>query len=59
MVSGEENLIKLAQFSCVWALAAALAIMCMILNMAVSLKTTKHTDVNLTDDGCSIYTHTN
>lgn len=44
MVSGEANLIKVAQVSLVRALAAALARMCMILSRAVSLKNTKHTD---------------
>ena len=42
MVSGQENLIKVAQVSRVWALAAALARMCMILSRAVSLKNQKH-----------------
>lgn len=48
MVSGEENLIKVAQVSRVWAWAAALARMCIILSRAVSLKNTKHTGVELT-----------
>lgn len=47
MVSGEENLIRVAQVSRVWALAAALARMCMILSRTVSLKNTKYTDVKL------------
>ncbi len=38
IVSGEENLIKVAQVSWVWALAAAVARMCMILSRADSLK---------------------
>lgn len=47
MVSGEENLLKVAQVSRVCALAAALARMCMTLSRAVSLKNTKHTDFKL------------
>jgi len=50
MVSGEENLIKVAQVSWVWALAAALARMCMILSMEVSLKKTTTTTDPLNAD---------
>ena len=48
MVSGEENLIKEARVSLVWALAAALAIMCMILSREASLQNTQNTDFKLT-----------
>lgn len=41
MASGEENLIKVAQVSWVWALDAAVARMCMILIRTASLKKIK------------------
>lgn len=48
MASGEENLIKVAQVSWVWALAAAVARMCMILIRTASLKKKTKQNSNLT-----------